>query len=174
MNETGTIDLSGMAADCRELIVSKKTLLLATASKDGAPDISYAPYVRDPSGRFYIYVSELAAHTVNLMNNPQASILFIHPESESANLFARERAVFGCSVDEVSGDDDNYNQQLQALQKKFGEVVSVLRSLPDFHLFELTPTKGQYVVGFGRAFSIDVEDGSLSPIGGAGSENRPL
>lgn len=174
MQETGTIDLSGMAADCRELIVSKKTLLLATASSDSAPEISYAPYVRDQSGRFYIYVSELATHTANLLNNPQASILFIHPESESANLFARERAAFSCSVNEVSRDDENYTLQLQSLQKKFGEVVSVLRSLPDFHLFELTPIEGQYVVGFGRAFAIDVVDGTLTPVGGAGSENRPL
>ena len=172
MNEIDITDLSGMSVDCQELIVSKKTLLLSTASSECVPEISYAPYVRDQAGCFYIYVSELAAHTSNLMTNRQASILCIHPESESANLFARERAVFNCSVCELTRNDENYTIQLQALQEKFGEVVSVLRSLPDFHLFALTPVSGQYVVGFGRAYTINVVDGTLSHIGGTGTENQ--
>ena len=172
MNEIDPADLSGMSVDCQELIVSKKTLLLSTASPDSVPEISYAPYVRDQAGCFYIYVSELAAHTSNLMTNRKASILFIHPESESANLFARERAVFNCSVSELARDDENYTIQLKALQEKFGEVVSVVRSLPDFHLFSLTPVSGQYVVGFGRAYTINVVDGTLSHIGAAGTVNQ--
>lgn len=148
----------------QELMASKKTLLLSTASANGVPDISYEPFARDEVGVFYIYVSEMACHTVNLLNNPQASILFIRPESESPNLFARERAVLSCSVSEIIRDDAIYADRVQALQDKFGEVVSVLRSLSDFHLFALRPENGRYVIGFGRAFSINVSDGSLRHI----------
>ena len=172
MYETSNENLTCMAADCRKLIASKMTLLLSTASTESVPEISYAPYVQDRAGDFYIYVSELAAHTANLITNRQASILFIHPESESANLFARERAVFNCSVSELARDDENYTIQLQALQEKFGEVVSVLRSLPDFHLFALTPVSGQYVVGFGRAYSINVVDGTLNQMAETRLENQ--
>ena len=120
--------------------------------------------MRDHAGVFYIYVSEMACHTVNLLNNPQASILFIRPESESLNLFARERAVFSCRVKEIARNDEIYTARLNALQDKFGEVVGLLRSLPDFHLFELHPESGRYVAGFGLAFTINVNDGSLSHI----------
>ncbi len=161
MNEITQQELEDITKRYQELMISQQTLLLSTASATGVPDISYAPFVCDNAGVFYIYVSEMACHTVNLLNNPQASILFIHPESESPNLFARERAVLSCSVKEIMRDDAIYADRIQALQDTFGEVVSVLRSLSDFHLFALRPENGRYVIGFGRAFSINASDGSL-------------
>ena len=162
MNELNQHELEDITRRYHELMTLQQTLLLSTASTNGVPDISYAPFVRDQAGVFYIYVSEMACHTVNLLSNPQASLLFIRPESESRNLFARERAVLNCSVKEISRDDAVYADRLQALQEQFGEVVSVLRSLSDFHLFSLRPENGRYVVGFGRAFTINASDGALS------------
>ncbi len=164
MTEISKQELEDFTRHHHELIASQQTLTLSTASANGVPDISYAPFVRDHSGVFYIYVSEMACHTANLLNNPQASILFIRPESESRNLFARERAVFSCSVKEIIRDTEIYTHQIQALQDKFGEVVSLLRSLSDFHLFALRPESGRYVVGFGRAFTININDGTLRHI----------
>jgi putative heme iron utilization protein len=161
MNETD--NLTDRAIDLQELLATQQTLLLSTASASCVPDLSYAPFVRDPAGSFYIFVSELAGHTANLLNNPQASVMFIRPESEARNLFARERAVFNCTVKELKRDETIYTTQLLALQDKFGEVVSVLRSLSDFHLFALCPASGRYVAGFGRAYTINVEDGTLFP-----------
>src|SRR5665647_2590797 len=129
MTEISKQELEDITKRYHELIGAQQTLLLSTASATGVPDISYAPFVRDHAGVFYIYVSEMACHTANLLNNPQASILFIRPESESRNLFARERAVLSCGVKEIMRDDEIYTNQIQALQDKFGEVVSVLRSL---------------------------------------------
>lgn len=162
MIEISKEELNGFTRSCHGLVAAQQTLLLATASTNGVPDISYAPFVRDGTGIFYIYVSELAGHTANLLNNPQASILFICPETESRNLFVRERAVFSCRVEEIARDDAIYAIRLDALQEKFGEVAGVLRSLSDFHLFALFPETGRYVAGFGRIFTINVSDGSLS------------
>jgi len=164
MSKRAKKELEDFTRGCHELIASQQTLTLSTASANCVPDISYAPFVRDHTGLFYIYVSELASHTANLLNNPQASIMFIRSESESSNLFARERAVFSCRVKEIARDDEIYTVRLNALQDKFGEVVSLLRSLSDFHLFALYPESGRYVAGFGRAFTINVNDGSLSHI----------
>lgn len=38
-----------------------------------------------------------------------------------------------------------------------GPVVDVLLELPDFHLFGLTPSESQYVVGFGKAYPLHLE-----------------
>jgi putative heme iron utilization protein len=162
MNETENLD--DIAIDCHKLIASQQTLLLSTATADGMPDISYAPFVQDQAGSFYIFVSELASHTANLLHNPQASVMFIRPESESHNLFARERAIFECKVKEIAHDDEVYAIQLQALSTKFGKVISLLRSLSDFHLFALIPERGRYVIGFGRAYIIDMNNGSVRPV----------
>lgn len=162
MNDTN--DLNKRVQALQELLASQQTLLLSTASITGIPDISYAPFVRDGSGCFYIFISELAAHTDNLFTNPRASVMFVRPESESNNLFARERAIFDCSVKEIGRSDDCFSTQLTALQNQFGEIVGVLRSLSDFHLFALSPESGRYVAGFGQAYTINVKDGILSPL----------
>ena len=138
--------------------------MLATSSEDSTPDIGYAPYVRDDEGIFYIYVSRLASHTLNLLKNPKASVLFIRAESESPNLHARERAVFQCGVNEIALTDPNYPLRIQAMCDEFGEVINLLHSLPDFHLFALHPKSGRYVIGFGRAFMIDLKADVLIPI----------
>jgi hypothetical protein len=164
MSEISKQELEDFSKRYHELLASQQTLLLSTASANDVPDISYAPFVRDNAGLFYIYVSDMACHTSNLLNNPQASILFIRPESESRNLFARERAVLSCSVTEIIRNTEIYINQVQALQDKFGEVVSLLRSLSDFHLFALRPENGRYIVGFGRAFTINVNDSTLHHI----------
>jgi putative heme iron utilization protein len=156
-------DFMKLAEDLHRLMDSQRTLLLATVSHEGRPDISYAPFVRDRRGRFYIFVSELAAHTANLRHNPKASAMLIRPEAESSNPFARERATFQCRVREIAPNEENYSQQLDLLQEQFGQTVALLRSLPDFHLFELSPESGRYIAGFGRAFGISIEDGSVSP-----------
>jgi heme iron utilization protein len=159
-----TADLTKRAIALQELLVSQQTLLLSTASATSIPDMSYAPFVRDESGCFYILISELAAHTHNLLSNPQASVMFVRPESESNNLFARERAIFDCRAKAINQSDDCYSTQLIALQDQFGDIVGVLGPLSDFHLFALAPVSGRYVAGFGQAFTNNVKDGSLPPL----------
>lgn len=161
MNEISQPEINEFTKRYRELMAYQQTCLISTASGNGVPNISYAPFIRDHAGCFYIYVSERADHTVNLLNNPKASIMFIRSESESHNLFARERAVLNCNVDEINRDTEIYAQQIAALKKKFGKVVSVLSALPDFHLFALRPESGKYIAGFGQAFLIDVNNDSL-------------
>lgn len=164
MNKNTTDNHTDINNHFHELVTAQQTLLLATSSTNSVPGLSYAPFVRDEAGRFYIFVSDLAGHTANLTNNPQASVMFIRLESESRNLFARERAVFSCHVQEIAHDAPVYEIQLQALQDKFGDIVGVLRSLSDFHLFALVPETGRYVAGFGRAHTINVSNNTVSPI----------
>ncbi len=143
------------------LIQQQQTLLLSTVTSQGMPEASYAPYVRDIKGVFYIYVSELAAHTKNMLLNKRVSVLFIQAEKEAKNLFARERVVFDCSIHEVQSQDEIYQQQLAKMQEKFGETVALLTSLPDFHLLALTAVSGKYVAGFGKAYSINTSDWAI-------------
>jgi heme iron utilization protein len=157
-------DLTKRAIALEALLASQQTLLLSTASATGIPDISYAPFVRNESGCFSILISELAAHTGNLLSNPHASVMFIRHESESNNLFARERAIFDCIAKPIDRSDAGYSTQLMALKIQFGEIVEVLRSLSDFHLFALSPINGRYVAGFGQAFTINIKDFTLSTL----------
>ncbi|MDT4290071.1 pyridoxamine 5'-phosphate oxidase family protein [Methylomonas sp. MO1] len=151
-----------LAADYRTLIANSQSLIIASSSELGTAEVSYAPFL-EYQNTYYIYVSQLARHTGNMLRQRQASIMFIEPEAEAVNPFARRRLVFECAVGEVDKPQAAYAQLLDMLQDRFGETVSVLRSLADFHLLALTPLRGQYVAGFGKAFTIDVENGVLLP-----------
>lgn len=164
MNPKNIPDLADLTRRYQNLRQSQQTLLLATASNDGVPDISTTPFVRDSSGCFYIYVSDLASHTANLLTNRQASLLFIRPETTSPNLFARERAIIHCKVHEIARLDEHYTPQLQALHAQFGEVITLLSSLNDFHLFALSPHSGRYIIGFGKAYTIDTVNDMITPL----------
>ena len=146
-----------------QLITRHQTLTLSTLSPDGKPEISYTPFVRGDDGRFYIFISELAHHTPNLQANPVCSVFFAVPESETRNLFARERVFFACDVEELPRGIADCEHWIDRFQEAFGNTVELLRNLPDFHLFALTPTSGQYTIGFGKAFKIDA-NGSLTHI----------
>lgn len=151
-------------AGCAALIDSQATLSLATVASDGRADISYAPFVRDGQGRFCIFVSALAAHTGNLLREPAASVMLIQPESEASNLFARERLTLRCCAEEVQRGTVDYESILQQMQARFGPLIAQLRSLADFHLLALVPQSGTYVMGFGRAYELDVHSGELRHI----------
>lgn len=146
--------LSQWQPRCDALIANQHSLLMATKSAAGDAEISVAPFVRH-DGRFYVLVSELAQHTQNMLQHPQASLLFIEPETETKNPFARQRLTFRCSVAAVARDDADYPLRLAQMSERFGDTVALLDSLPDFHLMALTPLDGLFVAGFGKAMTVD-------------------
>ncbi len=139
---------------CDALIAQQQSLLMATLSPSGEAEISNAPYLRH-AGNFYIFISQLARHTQNLLAHPQASVLFIEPEADAKNPFARQRLTFRCSAQVIAKDHADYSQRLSQMTEKFGATVELLRSLPDFQLMALTSLDGLFVAGFGKALAVD-------------------
>ncbi|MFC7680897.1 HugZ family protein [Paenibacillus sp. GCM10028914] len=132
---------------------SLKTILISTQDEDGKPFISYAPFVKK-NGKLYIYISQIANHFKYIENHPTVDIMFIEDESQSANLFARQRARFVCTA--VNIGNEGHEDIFQSFGESFGQgMIKMLKGL-DFSLFELTAREGRYVVGFGQAFDIDL------------------
>jgi len=52
-----------MVREYRAFQQNFRSLLLSTVDEAGLPEISYAPYVQDESGAFWLYLSDLARHT---------------------------------------------------------------------------------------------------------------
>ena len=157
-------DESPSAADvdpqavCESLLGSTYSLQLATVGEDNVPHCGYTPFIlkrdKDQPPRFYVFVSELAVHTRDLLRLSAASIMVIEDEQKSAQVFARTRVSYQCTVSVVNPDQPDYTQLLDTYEQRHGNIVTVLRGLPDFHLICLTPTKGQFVMGFGKAFAL--------------------
>ncbi|MGB5305628.1 MAG: pyridoxamine 5'-phosphate oxidase family protein [Gammaproteobacteria bacterium] len=132
-----------------------RTVQLATVSRDGVPEASYAPYVVDASGNYYVFISGLARHTRDLQDTGQVSLLFIEAEGAARNLFARRRLTCSCTATCIARDDPDWEVQLARFTQQFGKFIDTLRGLSDFRLFRLTPVSGGYVRGMGQAFRFE-------------------
>jgi putative heme iron utilization protein len=154
-------------------IASLDSLILATLQKPTSnqteptpeatltAEASYAPFVYQ-NGRYYIFVSELSAHTQNLLHAIQTGATTINPffiesEEQAKNIFARKRATVTASVSEIDRKTEQAEQILALMENKLGDTIKVLSSLNDFHLFEFTAEHAVYVEGFGAAYKLGLE-----------------
>lgn len=135
-----------------QLLAQVQTLQIATLDAAGEPAISYAPFVQDDEGSFYIFVSGLSSHTQEIIAHPQVSVLLVEDEQAARQIFARTRASYRCEAEIVARDGAAFPQILDAMEQHFGNVVGLLRGLGDFVLFRLKPVSGRFVMGFGQAF----------------------
>ncbi|RLA05051.1 MAG: hypothetical protein DRQ59_16525 [Gammaproteobacteria bacterium] len=136
-----------------ELRESLKTLQLATLDSDSQPLASYAPYVR-LEGKYYLFLSELAKHTVNLITNGSVGLLLIESEESCRNLFARRRIVLRGEARRIERDSALFTLVIAEFERQFGGIIKVIEPLQDFHLFEVNPVSGRFVRGFAEAFEM--------------------
>lgn len=143
-----------------------KSLMLSTVTTAGQPQASYAPFVMTNDGppgatrSFYLFVSGLSSHTPNLKATPQAGILLIQDEADTAQIFARQRLMYDCRVERISPQDPQWTAVADRFQVQFGALIEMLRQMPDFQIFRLVPLSGRFVLGFGAAYEVDPVDTS--------------
>ncbi|WMC11291.1 heme utilization protein HutZ [Oceanimonas pelagia] len=142
-----------LAPEIRAFRDSMNTLVLATVSAEGAPNVSYAPFAPRQDG-YYILISELARHTQNLLANPRVSLMMVEDEQDSRSLFARRRLTFDAVPERLARNSAAWHSGMAALTARHGDTVAGLAGLEDFHLFRLVPTQGVFVKGFGQAFAV--------------------
>lgn len=144
-----------VVAEAGEFLAGFRSLVMATASADGVPDASYAPFVRIDDNAFYVNVSELSTHTANLLATPLASILFLQAEEHSKQLFARKRLSFEGDASIVERESATWNAVMDLFERKFGDVMQLIRPLSDFKLVRISPRRGVFVRGFAQAFPLE-------------------
>lgn len=155
---------------CTTFWQTRRSVILSTQSETGVSETSVTPFVVDEAGHLYVFISELAQHTQNILawmdkhrgtssdDLPAAALmsaLVVADESETEQLFARERLTLQLAACEITPEQAEYESLLQRFEAEHGDVVSMLKSLPDFHLIQLTSVRGGYVRGFGQAFTFE-------------------
>jgi putative heme iron utilization protein len=150
-------DLTDAYCAYEQLLSQTRSLILGTINTDGTPRVSYAPFILNERRQFYIFISQLAAHTAHLQRTGQASLMLIEDESATDQIFARKRATFQCQARLIKRDGTEAEAVLAEFERRFGQMVGLLKSLPDFQLFKLQPQSGLLVLGFGQAYELSGE-----------------
>ncbi|MEM6400278.1 MAG: pyridoxamine 5'-phosphate oxidase family protein [Cyanobacteria bacterium P01_D01_bin.116] len=135
-----------------------ESVMLGTVDSDENPNVSYTPFVIDENKNIYIFISGMSVHTQNLHANGKASVMFVEDEKNTKQIFARRRLTYDCTASLMEKDDPQWNLIADKFAKRFGNIIDSLRSLSDFRIFQLTPSKGLFVIGFGAAYRINGEN----------------
>ncbi len=143
------------------LIEGMRSLQLSTVGPDGIPHCGYTPYLHQAPSSFYIFVSQLAAHTRHLLANGTVAIMIIADEQSTSQIFARARVSYLCDATRIAPDSPDFTLLLDDYQQRHGKMAGMLRQLPDFVLFQLQPRSGQFVMGFGKAYTLTGDDLSV-------------
>ena len=147
----------GQAAEALAALKAEmQSVLLATVDAEGEPHTGYTPFIFDEH-HVIIFVSQLARHTRDLLDNGRASVMLISDEADSSQIFARTRVSYQCQAQAVATDQPDYGSLLDRFEQRHGKMIGLLRQLPDFVLFRLVPHHGQFVMGFGKAFRLSGE-----------------
>ena len=130
------------------------SLHLSTIGENGQPESSYAPFVIDQNNNFYIYISSLARHTGNMLDDGRAGIMLIEEEEEAENIFARRRVTFECNVELLERETEDWRRIMLLFDQRGPELMETLRRLMDFQLLRLRAKSGLFVKGFGKTYKI--------------------
>jgi putative heme iron utilization protein len=149
-------DLDSLREEYLALRESCEGALLATLEGEWMPAASYAPLAW-LDGQAYLFLSELAAHTKNLKRCPSISLLLLEEADRGGNAFVRRRISLRAEARLLARDDARFGAALDEFKRRFGDVVDLLESLPDFQMFALRLLGGRYIRGFGQAYDLSGE-----------------
>ncbi|WP_321277514.1 HugZ family protein [Thiomicrorhabdus indica] len=137
----------------QQLIDQQASVHIATVNSSGQPEASYAPFIaREKS--VYLYLSKLAVHSRNLQQNPKLSLLFIEPEGESVDVFARKRVTWKCELEAIQRESELWQEIMDQFEMEHGKTVQLIRQLSDFTLYCCRPVKANVVLGFAKAYTL--------------------
>ena len=137
----------------RDKLLQLRTLYLGINSADTVPEMGVSPFIRRDGG-LYIYASHLSPHVRNLIDQGEAACMLCADESDSQNIWARNRLKFTVEVVEITRDDVNFDKLCDDFTSVHGPTMDLIRNFTDFHMIRLMPKKGVLVLGFAKAFIV--------------------
>ena len=164
-------DLSGVAREAKEFMLSFNSVSLATLSADKEAVCSYAPFVNTPWGN-YIYISEVSEHFNNIKENPNnIEIMFLEDESKAASVILRKRLRYKVKASFIERGEV-FDKIYDEFEKQTGGEggIKTIRNMLDFYLVKLEFQKGRFVKGFGQAY--DIENENVTHVGANSSPHK--
>jgi putative heme iron utilization protein len=142
----------------RELLRARRTAALGTLDAEGGVFVSLVPFAIDSQAQeLVLHVSGLAAHTDNMMRQPQVSLLVSAAESVGEPVHALPRVTLeALAVIAESGSEAAAQAKANYL-RRFPEAEPMTK-LGDFRFVRLQLQSARQVAGFGAARSLAADE----------------
>ena len=130
--------------------------VLSTVSKNlpGYPFGSVTPFMSDSEGRIYFYVSDIAQHSRNMLENSKVSLtLYQQAAQGDQNENARVTLVGDC----VKVEKDQQERLIRQYVAQFPAAASYQQA-HDFHVWCLDVIRVRYIAGFGKIFWLEKDE----------------
>ncbi|HQY61576.1 MAG: pyridoxamine 5'-phosphate oxidase family protein [Myxococcales bacterium] len=152
------------AERCRALVAAARTATLSTLAREpeGFPFGSLVTVAFDAAGRPLLLLSELAAHTQNLLACSSASLLVVAPGAEGADLSVERLTLVGV-CERLSGAAA---EAASGIFLAAHPAAAAYVAFKDFAFYGLRPVGLRYVGGFGRMSWVDLTEYERAGLGG--------
>ena len=144
------------AETLRALLKTQQVAALGTLHK-GQPYVSMVPFAMLPDGSgFVIHVSQLAAHTKDMLLNPQVSLLVVAPPTPELPAQALARVTIQGRAVPCTDSTQGHAEARAAYLARFPQSAQMF-AFSDFSLFAILPSSIRFVGGFAQATTLSPE-----------------
>jgi putative heme iron utilization protein len=121
---------------------------------DGEPNLAMVAYIAaEDFSAFYILVSRLGKHTLDMESDPRVSLLIAETDDRRADPQTLARVSIHGIAEMLPRDASDYAIVKSMYLRRFPEAQQLF-NLGDFNLWKITPKSGRFVAGFARAFNL--------------------
>lgn len=131
---------------------------LATTGDKGNAEASMVAYVLNEAlDAVYLHLSQLAAHSRNLQQHPEASLVISETDTGDGDPQQLARVTLYGPVSLLQRNEALYEKAKRIYLQRMPTAESLF-NFTDFNLYRLTIHKARFVGGFAQAYSYDAAD----------------
>ena len=125
--------------------------------REGAPRVSMVAFVAaEDFSAFFIHVSRLAQHTVDMQKDKQVGLLIAEVDDGRSDPQTLARVSIRASAEVIQNGEPGYTPLKELYLARFPEAEQVFK-LADFNFWRIKPKGARFVAGFEKAYNITVE-----------------
>jgi heme iron utilization protein len=127
----------------------------------GVPFVSMVTYAVARDGSFILHVSRLAAHTQDMLDHPDVSLLITESEASGKMPQALARVIVQGRAEMLDHDSEKNTDARAVYLSRFPDAAPLFE-FSDFNIFIIEPVSARVIAGFGQADTITGEDFALA------------
>lgn len=124
---------------------------------DEVPQVSMTAFIYDDDfSAFYIFVSRLAQHTVDMQKDNRVSLMICETDDDREDPQTLARVSIRGKAEMIQVGEPGFTRLKEKYIARFPESEKLF-NLSDFSFWRVSPRGGRYVAGFAKAFNITAD-----------------